>query len=277
MYRLILGSGRVNRGTWRFVPVLMLALGLGYVPVLAQETKTATPATDEQAMSTLMRMAEFLAKAPRFSVTTDIGYDVEQDWGQKLEFGATRNITVRRPDRLAVDITDRDGTRRGFRFDGKQLAFFGLEEKAYATAQKAGDLDAAIAYFKQDLRMPLPLAELVSNNLPKILKERTNQAYAVEDATIGGTHCDHLALRNDFVDAQIWIAKGDQPLPQRVVLTYKREDGQPQFWANFREWNLSPETPDSLFIFTPADGMERIPFVAGMDPDAGMKEQGAKP
>jgi len=41
----------------------------------------------------------------------------------------TRTITVRRPDRLAVDITDRDGTRRGFRFDGKQLAFTGLKRQ----------------------------------------------------------------------------------------------------------------------------------------------------
>jgi hypothetical protein len=277
MQRFSIGSGRVNRVTWRFGPALICALMLSNTLAHAQEKKAAASALDEQAMSTLMRMAEFLANAPRFSVTTDIGYEVEQDWGQKLEFGATRTITVRRPDRLAVDITDRDGTRRGFRFDGKQLAFFGLEENAYATAQKSGDLDAAIAYFKQDLRMPLPLAELVSNNLPKVLKERTNAAYAVEEATLGGTRCDHLALRNDVVDAQIWIAKGDQPLPQRIVLTYKQENGQPQFWANFRGWNLSPETPDSLFTFTPADGMERIPFVVGLDPDAGMKEQGAKP
>jgi hypothetical protein len=246
-------------------------------PVSAEQASRATGQIEEKAMATLMRMAEFLAKAPRFSVTTDIGYDVEQDWGQKLEFGTTRKITVRRPDRMAVDITDRDGTQRGFRFDGKQIAFFGLDEKAYATAQKSGDLDAAIAYFRQDLQMPLPLAELVSNNLPKILKERTKEAYAVEDATIEGTPCDHLALRGELVDAQLWIAKGDQPLPQRIVLTYKRENGQPQFWANFHDWNLSPEAPDTLFTFTPAEGAARIAFVAGMDPDAGMKEKGAQP
>jgi hypothetical protein len=256
------------RRYWK-ISAVGIALCLAATPGYAQQSGAAAAPIEEKAISTLMRAAEFLAKAQRFSVTMDIGYDVEQSWGQKLEFGATRTVTVRRPDRLAVDITDRDGNRRGFRFDGKQLAFFGLDEKVYATAQKAGDLDAALAYFIRDLQMPLPMAELVSNNFPTILKDRVSEAYFVEEATIGGTRCEHLALRNDLVDAQVWVAQGDQPALQRVVLTYKRENGQPQFWANFRDWNFAPETPDSLFAFTPAEGAARIQFVAGMDPDAG--------
>jgi hypothetical protein len=245
---------------------------LGNTLAQAQETKVDVSAIDEKTMSTLMRMAEFLAKSQQFSVTADIGYDVMQDWGQKIEFGATRKITVRRPDRMAMDITDRDGTRRGFRFDGKQIAFFGLNEKVYATAQKSGDLDAAFSYFTRDLRMPLPMAELFSNNLPKTLKDKVKEAYDVEEATIDGTPCDHVAFRNDLIDAQAWIAKGDKPVPQRILLTYKIEDGEPQFWANFHDWNFSPETPDSLFTFTPADGAARIAFIVGMDPDAGPKK-----
>ena len=103
--------------------------------------------------------------------------------------------------------------------------------------------------------------------------------YAVEEAIVGGMRCDQVALRGDLVDVQLWITKGDKPVPQRIVFTYKEEDDEPQFWANFRDWNLSPDTPDSLFAFTPADGAARIAFVAGMDPDAGMKEQkqGAQP
>src|SRR5262245_7860317 len=110
---------RVTRVTWQLMVTLALTLVLGNTLAYAQETKAATSAIDEQALSTVMRMAEFLAKAQHFSVTEEIGYDVTQDWGQKIEFGATRKIIVRRPDRMAFDITDRDGTRRGFRFDGK--------------------------------------------------------------------------------------------------------------------------------------------------------------
>jgi len=227
----------------------------------------AEPAIQGKAMDAVLRMAEFLAKSQRLSVTADTGYDVDQVWGQKLEFGATRKITVQRPNRVAVDIANRDGTRRGFRFDGKQIAFFGLEEKAYATAQKSGDIDAALAYFTRDLRMPWPMAELFSNTFPTTIKDRVSEAYYIEEATIAGTPCDHIALRNDLVDMQMWIAKGEKPVLERLVITYKLEDGQPQFRADLRDWNFAPDVSDSLFTFTPAEGAKRIAFVAGMKAD----------
>src|SRR5262245_22240004 len=86
---------------WWNISAVGLALRLAAAPGYAQHSAAPTSPTEEKAMATLMKAAEFLAKAQRFSVTADIGYDIEQDWGQKLEFGATRKITVRRPDRLA--------------------------------------------------------------------------------------------------------------------------------------------------------------------------------
>jgi hypothetical protein len=257
----------MNRSVRRLFGLLTFTLIAIGGSVYTADSRAAETAIEEKAMSTVMQMAELLAKAQRLSVTADIGYDVEQVWGQKLEFGATRKITVERPNRVAVDITNRDGTRRGFRFDGKQIAFFGLEEKAYATAQKSGDIDAALAYFTRDLRMPWPMAELFSNTFPQTIRNKVSEAYFVEEATIAGMPCDHVALRNDLVDMQMWIAQGDKPVLERLVITYKLEDGQPQFRADFRDWNFSPDTSDSLFAFTPAEGAKRIAFVAGKDPD----------
>jgi len=257
---------------WWTISAVGLALGLTAASGYAQQSSATTSSLEENAMSPLMKTAEFLAKAQRFSVKADISYDVIQDSGQKLEFGATRVITVKRPDRISVDIVDRDGTKRGFRFDGKQIAFFGLNEQVYATADKAGDLDAAFAYFTQDLQMPLPMGELFSNNLPKGLKDRFSEAYHVEESTVGGVPCDHLALRNDMTDAQVWITKGDKPLLHRLVITYKRENGQPEFRADFHDWNFAAEAPDSLFTFTSGEGAARIQFVAGMDPNTGKSQ-----
>lgn len=247
----------------RLVAVLAWALALLLVgaPISAQQTSpTDQNKSEEQAMAVLKRTAEFLTKAQRFSVTADIGFDAVQDSGQKIEFGETRKIVLHRPDHLRIDATKRDGSKSELIFNGKEIALFYAKENVYATEAKPGTVDEVIAYFVNDLGMRLPLAELLDSNLYKMLQERAREAAYVEKSSIAGVPCDHIALRGDQADVQLWVAQGNQPLPQRVVITYKREDGRPQFWANFTKWNLSPKVPDSLFVFTPPTGAAKIAF-----------------
>ncbi len=238
-----------------------VALLLMVAPISAQQTSpTDQNKSEQQAMAVLKGMADFLSQAQRFSVTMDMGFDTVQDNGQKIEFGETRKILLSRPDRLRIDTTKRDGTEDEVIFDGKDITVFNPKENVYATEAKPGTVDQAIAYFVNDLGMRLPLAELVNSNLAKMLPERVREAAYVEKSSIAGVPCDHIALRGDQADMQLWIAEGDKPLPQRVVITYKREDGRPQFWANLTEWNLSPKVRDSMFAFTPPKGAVKIAF-----------------
>jgi hypothetical protein len=134
------------------------------------------------------------------------------------------------------------------------------QENVYATVAKPGSVDEAIAYFVQDLGLRLPLAELLNSNLAQHLPAQVRVADYVESSSIAGVPCDHLALRGDEADMQVWVAQGQQPLPRRLVITYRQADGRPQFWAQFSDWNLSPEVPDALFAFTPPPGAAQIAF-----------------
>jgi hypothetical protein len=121
--------------------------------------------------------------------------------------------------------------------------------------------------------MRLPLAELLSSQLAKTLPEQVHAAAYVQPSQIAGVPCDHLALRGDQVDVQLWVAQGHQPLPRRLVMTYTREEGRPQFWAQFGAWNLAPEVPDSLFVFTPPAGATKIAFAPQQRMQAGAAEE----
>jgi len=224
--------------------------------------RTAAAERDAQAMTILQRMADFLSQAQRFSVTTEIGFDVVQASGEKLEFGETRQFLIRRPDRVQVAITKRDGDTSGFIFNGQEIAVFNTREKVYATAARPGTLDEAIAYFINDLDMRFPLAELFSTRLAEALKAKVRSAYNVGPERIMGVPCEHIALRGDEADMQLWVAQGDQPLPCRLVITYRAAEGQPQFWAQFSDWNLSPDVSDAQFVFTPPEGAAKIAFAA---------------
>jgi len=240
--------------------VWTLAL-LAVAPGSAQQSgPTAAPDSTAQAMAVLQRMAEWLAQTPRFSVTVDIGFDAVQDSGQKIEFGETRQIVLRRPNHLRIDVSKRDGSKSAVVFDGKDLTVFHGQENVYATASRPGSVDEAVRYFVHDLDMRLPLAELLYSHLAQDLPERVQVADYVESSSIAGVPCDHLALRGDEADLQVWVAQGQQPLPHRLVITYRHADGRPQFWAQFSDWNLAPEVPDALFAYTPPPGAAQIAF-----------------
>ena len=125
-----------------------------------------------------------------------------------------------------------------------------------------GDLDGAVTYLLKDLGMPLPLAMMYLSRLPLEIENRVRSVETVEQTTIMDVPCVQLAARTDDVDFQIWVPSKGDPLPRRIVITYKHEKGQPQFWANLSDWNLSPNPSDQLFTFAPPEDVRQIPFLA---------------
>jgi hypothetical protein len=234
---------------------------------------SAARGEENPAAARLDAMANLLGKAQRLAVTADCSYDVVQDSGEKIEFGERREFTLRRPNRARFEVTRRDGSRRGIVFDGTQLTAFDLDENVYATVAKPGAVDAALQYYTQDLKMRLPLRELFATDLAQQLKHVLGSARLVGTETVGGVATDHVAFRGNTADVQLWIARDGDPLPRRIVITYRRAEGQPQFEADFREWTFNPDVPDSAFTFTPPAGAEKIPILSpGRGRQAGEKQ-----
>ena len=74
---------------------------------------------------------------------------------------------------------------------------------------------------------------------------------------VGGTTCQHYAFRQEGADWQIWIQKGDFPLPRKLVITTMTDPARPQHSAIYT-WNLAPSVNDAAFVFTPPTGARRI-------------------
>jgi hypothetical protein len=224
----------------------------------AAAIEAAIEANKAEAVGILAESAAFLAAQSSFSFEAEIGFDVVQVNGQKLEFGATREATVRRPDRLRIEATQRDGVRRTLTFDGRKLSIDLPDDGAYVEVEKPGDLDTAIDYLVDDLQTPAPLHEFLKSNFFAEAESRIRSGYVVEEVSIGGRRCNHVALRADEIDVQLWVEVGERPLPCNLIITYKLEEGSPQFRAHFTAWDLSPKTPDSLFAYTPPAGAEKL-------------------
>jgi hypothetical protein len=243
----------------------------------------AATESQRQARAILARMAEFLGKTPRFSVSVRGAYDAVQESGQKIEFGETRKVTLSRPEnRLRVEGEHSDGTKLLTVFNGKEITLVDGRSNVYATAPQSGSLDESIIHFVRDLGVRLPLAAMLLSRLPAELDERVRSIDYVEKTSLYGAPAHHLAARGDGVDFQIWIADGDKPLPQRVVLTYRDAPGEPQFWALLADWNLAPAITDATFSASIPKGAQRVAFVgqlarqAAAQQPAAAKAKGAK-
>lgn len=194
-----------------------------------------------------MRMADFLSKAPHLSVTAHSAYDALQPEGDKVEWNDLRMVTLSRPYRLRIDTQRSDGDRSLLVFDGKEITTFDDSARTYAQASHPGSVDDAVVYFVRDLNMRLPLAVLLLSRLPAELQQRVQSVEYVEKTMTLSIPAHHLAGRTATVDFQLWIADGDRPEPLRAVLTYKQAPGQPQFRADFSNWNFDSQPAESAF------------------------------
>jgi hypothetical protein len=241
-------------------------------PVEAAETD------DREAMEILQNMARTLAGAEQFSVTLHSSYDAPQPDGQMVEFGALRQIQVKRPDRIRIDKQRSDGDRLILFFDGKEIIVHNLTENVYATAAKAGSVDDAIKYLVGVLKTPLPLARLFRTTLPEDMERLVEEIDYVERNMLTDVPTDHLAVRTRDVDFQIWIARGEEPLPRRIVMTYKNFKGDPQFRADFTNWDLSAKGVKGPFKYSVPENSEQVPMLVPNRQQAGIppREGGAQ-
>jgi len=212
-----------------------------------------------EALADLDRSAAFLASQPRFAFRAIISHDVLQQNGQLLEFGGTRQITVRRPDRMRFDSTDRSGASKSLYFDGQTISVDLPGHRAYVAIERPGTLYAALDHLVDDLGIPAPLHELLSENFGEKIRSRIESGYFVESTVLGDRTCAHWAYRTSEVDVQLWLEEGARPLPCRLVIRYLREPGRPQFQAQIEDWNLTPEASDAIFEFHPPPDADRIP------------------
>jgi hypothetical protein len=246
----------------------LLALILFVVGVItgARESIAQEPVIEEEALAILKRSAEFVSQIKQFHVVAEIGFDVVQESGQKIEFGGSRSVTIRRPDHARFEFVSRDGASGTVIIDSTNLSVFSKDENVYAQVAHPGGIDQAVRYLSDTLDVPMPLREFFVSDASDALTDGIESAQYVGESVLAGVPADHLAFMNDEVDYQVWIAKGDKPLPRRVVITYRLAQGHPQFWAQFLSWDLSPEVPDSLFDFAPPKDAERITFLSTISP-----------
>lgn len=232
------------------------ATGLAQQPAAATGTPAPVEPADPAVLDALDKMGAYLRTLNSFEVRADTTIDEVLESGQKLQFASAIHLRARRPDHLWAEVSS-DRKMREFFYDGKTFTIYGPRNKYYATFPAPATLREVIETAEEKYGIALPLADLFRWGTDPVRRDTIRSAILVGPATIDGTPCDHLAFREESIDWQVWIQKGDSPLPRKLVITTRSDEAQPQY-AAVLSWNLAPALNDKMFMFKPPEGSQRI-------------------
>jgi hypothetical protein len=230
----------------------------------AEAPQTPAPAADERppvdpaATAALDRMGAYLRTLTDFEVraqtTTDMVLD---DTEQKVQFAGDGLYRIHRPNAFYLE-SNTDRRQRRFYYNGETFTIYSPRQNVYAQRPAPATIREMVDQMQERYDIPVPLSDLFYWGLEPV--GDLELASHIGFARMNGQEADHYAFRQGDLDWQIWIARGDQPLPLKVVITTRSDPAQPQYTSELA-WNLNPRFDPSTFAFRPPDGAHEIHIV----------------
>ena len=238
---------------------------------------SAAPAEPKSAEELIDRVEQTLKDLPAYSCDFDIAIDVEAG-GKKQHVDAEFDVKVAKPNRWA--IVKQQGPIGGTSIsDGKdETTYFPMLE-AYVVKPLPAEGEEAAPEMQLPPMILGPAAQVKAFqgiDLKKTLLDGVTESKLVGEEKIDGQECWKCEFKQEALTWELWVTKGDQPLPIRVVAKpdYSATPGAPPGMSmtaqiNLTNFNLEPKFNDADFTFTPPEGAKKVKSLADAMPGAG--------
>ena len=214
------------------------------------------PAISEEAATAVSQMGKtLLAKELSFTAKTIRVYQDEA--GQPLHIFHAMNVVARRPDRLAAHVTGDDGSH-DLIYDGKSVALSSSNRNEYVVVPATGDIPSALETVEQ-LNPDFPLVDFFTEAPDRSFLSGVTAGWQVGTNKVDGVECRHLFFsQRGGIDLELWVEKNDGAAPHRLIVTYRMVPGQPNFIAEFGNWNATVHPSEAEFTFQPPADAKKI-------------------
>lgn len=226
---------------------------------------------DPVAVNQLEKTVDFVGKLDTFNVQTLNTFEEIIEPGQKVQMDFAATLTLKRPAALRVERLG-EVLNQTLVYDGSLLTLYDKASGYYAQAPAPGSIEGMLDFARLSLGIEAPLSDLLYRNVFPLLMQDVYSARVLGSVDINGQKCTHLAFSRPDVDFQIWVAGDGEPLPCKYVVTDKNSFAQPSYTVVMNHWNLAPDAPDSMFIFSPPNGSAPTEFMR-LDANGGFVNQ----
>ncbi len=237
--------------------ILLATAALTGAPALTQPA--APQGIDPQARSAIERMRAYLRTLGSFEVRAESTIEEAMEGDVNVDLASRVRYEYRAPDKLLAEWRSDRQSRRLY-YDGKTLTVLAPPSGYYASIPASGSVGSILTRAAEDYGIVFPLPDLflwAVADAPAL--DVTSGSY-LGYARVAGADTDHYIFRQPQVDWQIWIERGERPLPRKVVITDRVDPQRPTFSA-LLQWNPNVPLTNERFVFTPNEATQRIEIV----------------
>ena len=221
----------------------------------------------------LRAMSKFLTAMPSFAFTADVAFDAVEPGDETISVLRRSEVCVSRPNRLRVDSTGSQGVLRTVSYNRGKLAVVDYDAGVYSTVDVPDTIDAMLDHLFEKYGMSMPAADFLFSDPRQVLTEGATSARYLGSYELRGQPCHHLAVRQEAIDYQLWVAAGDEPLPLRMLVSYKLLPAKPRFQVDFSNWRRPLVDPtDARFAPEIPEDAEEVEMTPTPDIDVSATE-----
>ena len=140
---------------------------------------------------------------------------------------------------------------------------FSYHSKSVIDLQSSSPLksiDEMLDFLMTKAQISFPTADLMYSDPYAVMTKNLSHATVVGETVVNGVAVEHFAYREPNIDWEIWLTKGDKPLPLRLAMTYKQVENQPRFLVEFFDWRLNPKLKSKQFDFKAPKEAKQVEF-----------------
>lgn len=216
---------------------------------------------DIKAVEILNQMNDYLSSLQTIGFVAIESEEEVSDDGQKLMFENAIRFEMARPNRFYVRSQNGERDLEMF-YDNSTFTIYNNNLNFYSTTNAPPTINETFTKLDTELNIQIVARDILRDDSSKFLLASINAGFVVGDALAAGALCTHLAFRLTDTDMQIWIKKGEQPLPMKYVVTSRWITGAPQYTVSFFDWVASEYIKNEHFIFKAPKDAKEISFMA---------------
>jgi hypothetical protein len=224
------------------------------------QSKDVGPAIDQQAEKILKALNEQKKKDINASAEVFDTMDEVLRTGEKIQYSHVRKLKISEPRQFWIESTG-DITNTTIWKDDKTFTLLDRANNVYGQVAAPGTIEETMDMLVDTYGVTTPLADLLSDNVYSILMKNVKTCRYLGIHYADGIQCHHIAATQNNIDWQIWVDAGDVPQLRKIVITYKRQPGVPQYTAVLKSFNKVSEFPEGTFIFKAPEGARKIPLL----------------